>query len=809
MASRACSGNVGGLTEAAESPGIEAEAPPTGLSEMEARRRLAERGPFEAPATSRSYASIVRANVFNVFNAILAVAGVVTLAFGDARDALFLYILVFNVAIGVWQEVSAKRSLDRLAALVVPTATVVRDGAEREIRVEDLVAGDLVRVEPGDQVVGDGAVVSGDALSLDESILTGESHAVGKAAGDEVRSGSFVVEGTGAYEVTAVGADSYAQKLVGRAREFRHPRSPLERAMNTLLLTLVGIMIPLGTLLGYALYERREPTERAIETAVAGTITLVPEGLILLISLTYAVSALRMARRGALAQQLNAVESLASAQVVCLDKTGTLTHPTLRVLDVVTSPEWNPDAVREELGRYAATSSSRNATLQAVQAAFPGEAGAAQAEVPFSSRNRWSGLRIDGRSYVLGAPEHFSLGLLAERADSEAAAGRRVVAFGITASRLDRLTPADAPPGDLQPLALVLLAEDLRPNIGETVAFFLEQGIELKVISGDSPATVASIAADAGIPVDSEPVDGRTLPDDPDELRDLVVDAAVIGRITPDGKQRVVEALRAAGRYVAFVGDGVNDVPALKAAQLSIAQAGGSQMAKTVSDIVLVRGDFAAVPAMVDEGRKVLRNLQRVTKLFVTKSAFASFLILTIGLIPEDYPFLPRQLSLAAAVAVGTPAFFLALAPSSGPWSPRGFLRDVSSFSVPAGIATGLGVLSSYLFCLNILDRSVIEAQTVATTVLVVVGLYLVVVLEASGRRRILAVTALCGVLFALYCLALALPVTREFFSLHVPNLAIVVSSIGGIGLAVAILFLTGERFVPRAARRGASTLSS
>jgi cation-transporting P-type ATPase E len=725
-----------------------------------------------------------------------------TLIFGDWRDALFLYILVFNSAIGIWQEVSAKRALDRLAALVVPTATVTRDGVTREVRVEELVPGDLVHVKAGDQIVADGELVRADALSLDESILTGESRFVQRGEGDEVRSGSFAVEGVGAYTVVAVGADSYAQKLAGEARAFRHPRSPLEQAMNRLLLILCGVMVPLGVLLGYALWERREPLDESISTAVAAVVTLVPEGLILLVSLTYAVSALRMTRRGALAQQLNAIESLASAQIICLDKTGTLTEPRLRVLDVVPAPERSSDGVADELAHYAASAGARNATIEAIAESREATARAPEVEVPFSSRHKWSALRLGGTSYVLGAPDHFPLGALSARAGEEAAAGRRVVAFGTTVSRLDGLGPADPPPPDLVVLAIVVLSEELRPHIRETVEYFIAEGIELKVISGDDPRTVAAVAADAGIPIAGAAANGAELPPGDHDLQELVLAASVIGRITPEGKRRVVEALRDAGKYVVFVGDGVNDVPALKAARLAIAQAGGSQMAKSVADVVLVRGDFGAVPLMAAEGRKVLRNLQRVTKLFVTKSAFASFLILTIGLTPTSYPFLPRHLSLAAALAIGTPAFFLALAPSSGPWSPKGFLRDVASFAVPAGTAIGLGVLSSYLFALNVLNMSVVEAQTVAVTVLVSVGLYLIVVLEASGRRRGAAVLLLCLVLYGLYWISLALPGTRNFFELAVPNAGIILSSIGGVALSIIGLFFTGERFIPGAAAR-------
>src|SRR5437764_8381805 len=287
-----------------------AAAPPTGLTEAEASRRLAARGPQRPPATSRSYASIVRANVFTIFNAILAVAGAVTIAFGEWQDALFLGILFFNTTIGIVQEVRAKHALDRLAALVAPTATVVRDNAARQVSVDNVVVGDLLRIQAGDQIVADGSVETASGLAIDESILTGESRPVGRSPGEEVRSGSFVAEGIGEFEVTAVGEQSYASKIAGEARSFRHPRSPLERALNTLLLILVALIVPLALVLGYALWHRHTGTSEAVSTAVAATVTVVPEGLILLTSLTFAVAALRIARRGALVQQLNALESL-------------------------------------------------------------------------------------------------------------------------------------------------------------------------------------------------------------------------------------------------------------------------------------------------------------------------------------------------------------------------------------------------------------------------------------------------------------------------------------------------------------------
>jgi P-type E1-E2 ATPase len=722
---------------------------------------------------------------------------VVTLAFGEWQDALFLAILVGNSAIGIAQEMRAKQALDRLAALVAPTARVVRDGTSRLVDVDEVVPGDLVELQAGDQVVADGRLERASGLELDEAILTGESEPVARRSGEEVRSGSFAVEGSGAYTVTDVGPESYAERIAGEARAFRHPRSPLERALNRLLLALVAVLVPLTIILGAALWERDTAVDEAVPTAVAAGVTLVPEGLILLTSITFAVAALQMAQRGALAQQLNAIESLASVDVLCLDKTGTLTEPHLHVVELAPAPGVTQAEAARLLGSFAASSPAANATLAAIQREFPAPVGRVEAHVPFSSRWRWSGVRLDGVSYVLGAPEPFALGELEDRAAASAREGRRVLAFAETDDDLAAVDAEDGVPGRLRLLAIVVLSERLRPETRNTVSFFLSEGVALKVISGDRPETVAAIARDAGLPVEETALDGSDLPGAPLELRRAVLSTSVVGRISPEGKRRVVEALRDGGRYVAMVGDGVNDVPALKAARLAIAQGSGAQMARSVADLVLVRGDFAAVPAMVAEGRKVFRNLQRVAKLFVTKSAFAVVLILSVGLTPLAYPLLPRHLTLAALVTIGLPAFFLALAPSGGGYRTEGFLRDVARFAVPAGAAAALGVLASYLFALNVIDLPLVEARTVATTVLVLVGLYLVLALEASGRLRGTAVSLLCLALFFLYVLVLVTPWARDFFELAGLDPVIVIVSAVGAALAVSGLWLTDERFVP------------
>lgn len=762
-----------------------------GLSEADARARLAAMGRRAAPATSRSYASIVRANVLTVFNLILAVFGAVTLLFGDPRDALFLGVIVANSAIGIAQEVRAKRALDRLALLVAPRARALRDGVPREVAVEEVVPGDVLEIGPGDQVLADGTLLRAQDLELDESVLTGESEPVARAAGQEIRSGAFVTEGSGALLVAAVGEQSFAARLVGEARSFRHPRSPLELAVNRLLYALVIVMLLLGAVLGFSIYHRHIPRHEAVSTAVAGVVSLVPEGLIVLVSLTYAVAAARMARRGVLAQQLNAIESLASVEVLCVDKTGTLTEAALRVAGVEPAEGCPLSETQVALGRMAACASTRNGTIDALAAEFPGEPEAVVAEVPFSARRRWSAVTLADGTWLLGAPERFALGGLSARASALASEGRRVLALAHSEQAPGSLGPEDPPP-PASVLALVILAERLRESTRETIAFLRGEGVEVKVLSGDAPATVAAIAGDAGIAV-ARVADGSEVPDDAAELAAFAREVNVVGRISPEGKRAIVRALTDDGRYVAMIGDGVNDVPALKAARLAIAQGTGTQMARSISDLVLVSGEFGAVPPLVHEGRKSLRNLQRVTKLYVTKSAFAAFLILTIGTTSEAYPLLPRHLSLVAALAIGIPTFFLALAPSSGPWGVEGFASAVARYAVPAGTLLGTATVAGYLFALHDLDYSVPEARTIAATVLLALGLYLVIALEsAQSLRRSSLVTGMCAVMAGAYAAILLVPATRTFFQLIRPTAGMLATSLVAAGLGIGALWLAG-----------------
>jgi cation-transporting P-type ATPase E len=741
------------------------------LSEAEAARRLEERGALPRQRSSRSYGSILRANTLNVPNAILAFFGALTLSFGAWQDALFLGILVSNVAIGSFQEIRSKRALDRLAALVAPEAVVVRDRADRRVPVEEVVVGDLVRLAPGDQVVADGRVVQAAGLAVDEANLTGESEPAVRGPGESVWSGSFAVEGAALFEAVAVGPDSRAGRLAATARAFRHPRSPLERANDRLLLWLVVLAAPLAIGLAVSVLSRVEDGEARVQAVTAGIVNLVPEGLILLISLTAAASAFKIAQRGVLAQQLNAIESLASVDLVVTDKTGTLTEPRLRVAGLVCAEGTDEATLTRELAGYAAAVSSRNPTLEAIAEAMSASAAGRRVvgQVPFSSRRRWSALDLGDERLVLGAPERFAGAdpRLDERAREEAAAGRRVLALGRTEAPLPASGPDPPFPSDVRVLGLVVLAERLRPNAAATVAFFAAEGVELKVLSGDAPATAGAIARDAGVPGSAPALDGEALPPDPDGLRQAVLAAPAVGRISPEGKRAVVDALARAGRYVAMVGDGVNDVAALKQARLAIAQGSGAQMSRAVADLILVRDDFAVVPAMVAEGRQILRNVQRVARLFVTKTVFTAVLGLAVAIPTATFPLLPRQFTIAATVTIGIPAFVLALSPSSGPWRPERYLSSVARFAIPAGLATGAGIVSGYLLARYGYDLPLREARTVATATVVACGLAVVIRLEAGERRRRrLAVLALCAAMALLFALALAIPWLREFYEL-------------------------------------------
>jgi cation-transporting ATPase E len=746
-----------------------------GLSSATAAKRLRELGP-PPENSSRSTSSIVAGNVFTLFNAIIGAFFVLDLGLGLYADSIFGLIAVINSYIGIRQELKAKRTLDELAVLVAPHANVVRDGATASLLAEEIVPGDVIVVAPGDQLVADGEVGGSRGMTLDESMLTGEADGVRKEAGDRALSGSFCISGSGRYKVDAVREDSYAGKLAGEARTFRHPPSPLQGEVNRVIVACVYVMVPLAILLILTLKLRSTGIEEAAQTATAGLVTLVPEGLVLLMSVTFAVAAVRLAKKDTLVQQMSATESLAAVDTICVDKTGTLTDGELRLLGAEVAEGVDANAAHAALGCFAASAGDRNRTLEAIGERFPGEAGRVSGEVAFSSEWKWSGLRINSASYVLGAPDVLSaagaLTLppgLARVLERETAAGRRVVAFAETSEPLPA-SPGEQPPPRLAPVALVVLEETLRPDAAETVALMRDEDVDLKLISGDARATVTAVAAAVGVPEDAGVVEGHELPEDPEELAAVAQRNTVFCRIKPEQKRDLVAALAASGRYAAMIGDGVNDVPALKRARMAVAMGSGAQVTKGVADVVLLKDEFARLPQAVGEGRRIARNVHRLGRLYLTKTVYAAALIVLVAIPGFAFPFLPRHLTLAAFLTIGIPSFVLALAPSDGPLYRGRLLRALAAFAVPAGLATALGSILSFFLVDTVFGGSLAAGRTAATTTLIVLGLSFVLLLERGPGREHIAIQsymlALIAGLGALFALILAAAPVRDFFEM-------------------------------------------
>jgi cation-transporting ATPase E len=749
-----------------------------GLSAKEAAARLRKLGP-PPETSSRSLASIVAANVFTLFNAIIAGFFVLNIGLGLYADAIFGLIAVVNSGIGIYQEKKAKETLDEIAVLVAPHAKVVRDGEVVELTADEVVPGDVVQVGPGDQLVADGEVIASRGMTMDESLLTGESDGIQKGEGDRVLSGSFCVSGSGHYTVDAVREESYAGRIAGEAKTFRHPPSPLQEEVNRVIIATTYVMLPLAVVLIVSLNLRDVHLEEAAQTATAGLITLIPEGLVLLMSVTFAVAAVRLARRNTLVQQMSATESLASVDTICVDKTGTLTAGELRLTGVEYADGVDPKSGAAALGRFAASAGDRNKTLETIAQEFPGKAGTVRGEVPFSSEWKWSGVSLDGAggaTYVLGAPdilaEAGALSLpprLAAKLEEETSAGRRVVAFGQTSEALPDDPAAGGAP-KVQPLALVVLEETLRPDAAETIAYMREEEVDLKLISGDAAATVTAVAFAVGVPRDAGVVEGPDLPEDPEELAKVAQANTIFCRIKPEQKKALVGALVAAGRYVAMIGDGVNDVPALKRARMAVAMGSGAQVTKGVADVVLLKDQFSRLPEAVGEGRRIARNIHRLGRLYLTKSVYAAALILLVAVPGFAFPFLPRHLTIAALLTIGIPSFVLALMPSDGPLYRGRLLRALAAFAVPAGLGTALGSILSFFLVDTVAGASLEAGRTAATTTLIVLGLAFVLLLERGPGREHIAIQGYMLVmvisLASVFALVLGIAPVRDFFDM-------------------------------------------
>ncbi len=739
--------------------------------------------------TSRSITEILRSNILTRFNFILGSLLAVILVVGQPQDALFGIVLVTNALIGIAQELHAKRTLDRLAVLSAPRVRVIRDGTPHDIAVADLVAGDLVDLRAGDQLVADGVVRTSTSLEADESLLTGESEPVDKRAGDRLLSGSFVVAGSGGYQATEVGADAYARKLAAEARRFAPVRSELVEGINRILRYVTWAIAPVAVLLIISQLHGHETVPEALTGTVAALVGMVPQGLVLLTSVAFGVAAVTLARRRVLVQQLPAVEGLARVDVVCFDKTGTLTDGTVAFDSLIRLDGKAP--VEAALGALA-DDENRNSTLAAVGQAFPPPDGwAREATVPFSSARKWSAASFAGHgSWILGAPELVLPASQQEklsRAADLASSGRRVLVLASAPSPLD----GESLPSGLQAAAFILLGEQLRSDAADTIAYFTAQGVALKVISGDSPLTVSAVAARVGLPYADRPIDARDLPDDPGSLGRLLEERSVFGRVTPRQKQAMVKALQSRGHVVAMTGDGVNDALALKLADIGIAMGSGAPATKAVAELVLLDSQFATLPGVVAEGRRVTANIERVANLFITKTVWATLLAVAVGVTLLPYPFLPRHLTIIDTLAIGVPSFFLALAPNSRRYRP-GFAGRVLRFAIPAGSIIAAATFAAYALT-RVRGLPLVEQRTAATLVTLALSLCVLVMLAAPLTwRRIVLV----GVVLAGFALLFPLPAARRFYALQPPQdeLATTLFAAAAGGAALAGFWVLSRR---------------
>ncbi|MEX2269326.1 MAG: HAD-IC family P-type ATPase [Acidimicrobiia bacterium] len=760
------------------------QTPDTGLTDVEVRDRI-DRGLTNETSerTSRTYSEIVRANVLTRFNAILGVMLVVILSVGEIQDATFGLILVANSLIGIIQEVRAKHQLDALAVTVAPRLHVLRDGTTTELPVESIVLDDLCELRTGDQVPVDGIVRSVAGLEIDESLLTGESDAVAKDPQEEVLSGSFVVAGSGRFQATHVGGDAYARRLASEARRFTLVKSELVYGINTLLRYIQYALFPVTALLLWRQLETRE-VDGALTSVVAGVVGMVPEGLVLLTSLAFGIATVTLARRNVLVQELPAVEVLARVDVVCLDKTGTLTEGDV-VFDRLEPVGSDLGEAEQALGALAADE-NRNATLGAIAQAFGDPGWTRVSVVAFSSARKWSSATFaDHGTWVFGAPEMVLAASGSEhparqRSDELAAAGNRVLVLARCGSPI----AGEVLPDDLEPAALVLLAEHVRPDAAETLAYFADQGVSLKVISGDNPRTVASVARAVGLSGAEDVIDGRDLPDDQDELADVLEGHSVFGRVTPQQKRAMVGALQSRGHVVAMTGDGVNDALALKDADIGVAMGSGAAATRAVAQLVLLDSRFATMPGVVAEGRRVIANIERSANLFVTKTIYAVLLALAVVATGWRYPFLPRHLTIVSTFTIGIPGFFLALAPNKRRYIP-GFLERVVRFCVPAGVVAGTASLVTYAIARYEENLTLRESRTTTTLVLVAVGLWVLVIL---ARPFTLWKAMLVGTMVGAVVLILVIEPARDFYALELPDWRIVGEA--GLVAGAAILVL-------------------
>ncbi len=793
-----------------------------GLDAAEVQARIARGEINDVPArSSRSVTDIVRANVFTRFNAIIGVLFLIILVVGPFQDSLFGFVILANTLIGIVQELRAKRTLDNLGVIGEARPTVRRDGASVDLATHEIVLGDLIELGPGDKCVVDGEIDEADSLEIDESLLTGEADPVVKSPGDRIMSGSFVVAGSGAFTATRVGRAAYAAQLAEEASRFTLVHSELRNGINTILKYVTWMIIPTGIgLVLSQLVVAHSDIEDAIRRMVGGIAPMVPEGLVLLTSIAFAIGVVRLGRKQCLVQELPAIEGLARVDVVCLDKTGTLTEGGMDVAEVRVLQNGSSGGertgqayVQRVLSALAAADPRPNASMRAIVEAYSpdgagpdgagpdgsgpdglgpdGAEGAWRTEqsLPFSSARKYSGATIveqDGtsRTWLLGAPEILlpqGHSTLAE-VDRLSREGLRVLLLAATDGGPDAPDAADG----AKPAALVVLEQRLRPDAADTLRYFADQDVTAKVLSGDNALSVGAVAGKLRLPGAQTPVDSRGLPEDAEGMVRAMEGGTVFGRVSPKQKQTMVSSLQAHGHHVAMTGDGVNDVLALKNADIGVAMGTGSEATRAVAQIVLLDDNFAALPSVVAEGRRVIGNIERVANLFLTKTVYSVLLALLVIAWQVPYPFLPRHLTLLSSLTIGIPAFFLALAPNGERARPH-FVRRVMRYSVPAGLIAGTATFATYLLARHhYTGPGALAAETsVATLTLFLIAMWVLAIVARPYTWWRVALVLTMGLAFLA---VLATPSLQDFFAVKLVDTVMPLTAVAVAVAAAAAL---------------------
>ncbi|QIJ63322.1 HAD-IC family P-type ATPase [Streptomyces sp. JB150] len=775
---------------------------PGGLTAAEVAERVARGQVNDVPVrSSRSMTDIVRANVFTRFNAIIGVLWVIMLFVAPIQDGLFGFVILANTGIGIVQEWRAKKTLDSLALIGEVRPTVRRDGAAAEIGTSEIVLDDVIEAGPGDKIVVDGVCVEADGWEIDESLLTGEADPVVKRPGDQLMSGSFVVAGGGAYRATRVGREAYAAQLAEEASRFTLVHSELRSGISTILKYVTWMMVPtaIGLVISQLVVKDADFKDSLART-VGGIVPMVPEGLVLLTSVAFAIGVIRLGRKQCLVQELPAIEGLARVDTVCLDKTGTLTEGGMDVTELRALNGHDEPYLRQVLGALGESDPRPNTSLQAIIDAYPQADGWRCVEsLPFSSVRKYSGASFiegdsDTSTWLLGAPDVLlpaddpALGET-ERLNEQ---GLRVLLLARAAA--DDLSSAEVTRG-AKPAALVVLEQRLRPDAADTLRYFAEQDVRAKVISGDNAVSVGAVAGKLGLT--GAVVDARRLPGDREGMAAALDGGTVFGRVTPQQKRDMVGALQSHGHTVAMTGDGVNDVLALKDADIGVAMGSGSEATRAVAQIVLLNNSFATLPSVVAEGRRVIGNITRVATLFLVKTVYSVLLAVLVVCSRVEYPFLPRHLTLLSTLTIGVPAFFLALAPNKERAKPH-FVRRVMRYAIPGGVLAALATFATYLLARRHYDGpGALEAETSAATLtLFLISMWVLAIIARPYTWWRIALVAAMG---AGFLVVLVVPWLQDFFALRLVGVTMPWVAVGiAAGAAAALELLwrwVGRRF--------------